>query len=117
MTTAPSPGKHTPRPPMSRETLEARAMQRAHDQHVYIRAIPGQPGYYRTRSKSNPRERYFLVVGPDGILGCSCEGFTRRQSCKHASALQGRLAREAIRSKPEAPALTAADLLYASEGR
>ncbi len=84
------------RPPMSRETLEARALERARDEHVHIFQVPGRPGFYRTRSRSDPSERHSLVAGPDGIVGCSCSGFYYRESCKHVEQLKNRLAREAL---------------------
>ncbi len=88
-----------PRPPLSREALEARALERARDEHIHIFQVPGRPGFYRTRSRSNPRERHSLVVGPDGIIGCSCDGFYYRESCKHVEQLKNRLAREAIEAR------------------
>ena len=86
------------RAPMERATLEARAMQRARCEHVHIFAIAHHPGCYVTKSKSNPSERYALVAGLDGIVGCSCKGFEYRQSCKHVEALKARLAREVAAS-------------------
>jgi hypothetical protein len=83
---------------MSRETLQARAMQRASDERVRIFAVPGRPNCYIVKSHSDPSERYYLVAGPGGAVGCSCKGFEFRQSCKHAEALKMRLGREAIRS-------------------
>ncbi len=80
---------------MNQATLEARAIARSHDEHVYIRQVPGRPNIYTTRSKSDPHEHYSLVAGPDGIIGCSCKGFYYRESCKHVEALKNRLAREA----------------------
>jgi hypothetical protein len=81
---------------MNQTTLEARAQQRAHTEHVHIFAVAGRSDCYITKSKSGPAERYHLVAGPDGIVGCSCCGFEYRQSCKHAEALKNRLAREAV---------------------
>lgn len=72
--------------------MTARAIQRAHDEHVYIRRT-ARPNVYSTVSKSNPSEHYTLVVG-DGILACSCKGFEFRKCCKHVEALRNRLARE-----------------------
>lgn len=84
---------------MSEAQLLARAAQRAREEHVHVFAVAGQPGHYLTKSKSNPGERYNLVVGNDGIVGCSCKGFEYRCVCKHASALEARLAREQIRAE------------------
>jgi hypothetical protein len=81
---------------MNQTTLEARAQQRAHTEHVHIFAVAGRPGCYVTKSKSDPSERYHLVAGPDGIVGCSCRGFEYRQSSKHADALKNRLGREMV---------------------
>jgi hypothetical protein len=81
---------------MNQTTLQARAQQRASEQHIHIFAVSGRPGCYVTKSKSDPAERYHLVAGPDGIVGCSCRGFEYRQSCKHAEALKNRLARETV---------------------
>ena len=82
---------------MTRNELEARANQRAHDEHVHIFAVPGRPGVYTTRSKSEPDKRYTLVAR-DGVTACSCRGFEYRNSCKHVEALRNRLAREARRA-------------------
>jgi hypothetical protein len=80
---------------MTTAELQARAIQRAHDEHVYIRRTP-RPGVYHTRSKSEPVFRHTLVVeGSD--VACSCRGYEYRQSCKHVEALRNRLAREASR--------------------
>jgi hypothetical protein len=85
------------RPPMSLVEQQARAIARAHDERVHIFAVPGRPGVYVTRSKSNPSERYSLVA-LDGIVACSCKGYEHRKVCKHVAALENRLAREATRS-------------------
>jgi hypothetical protein len=77
--------------------LQARAIQRAHDERVHIFRVPGRPGVYRTRSKSNPYRRHTLVAR-DGVEACSCRGFEYRKNCKHVEALRNRLAREAGRS-------------------
>ena len=90
MTTAQSV---THRSPMTPETLSARAIQRAFDQRVRVFPLSGRPGCYVARSKTDPSIRYTLVVGPEGVIGCSCQGFAYRQSCKHAEALRNRLAR------------------------
>jgi hypothetical protein len=82
---------------MSTATIEARAQQRAHTEHVHIFAVAGRPGVYVTKSKSDPSERYSLLAGHNGTVGCSCKGFAYRQSCKHAEALKNRLGREAAR--------------------
>lgn len=95
--TTQSPRQSSPHPRMSEAQVEARANQRAYDQRVHIFAVPGRPGVYTTKSKSDPRERYALHV-LDGIVACSCTGFAYRRSCKHAEALKNRLAREAARA-------------------
>jgi hypothetical protein len=41
---------------MSRETLQARAMQRAVDERVHIFAVAGRPNCYVVRSHSNPAQ-------------------------------------------------------------
>jgi hypothetical protein len=82
---------------MNQTTLQARAQQRAHMEHVHIFSVPGRAGSYITKSKSSPTERYSLVAGYNGEVGCSCKGFGYRGSCKHAEALKNRLAREAAR--------------------
>jgi hypothetical protein len=76
--------------------LDARAHQRAYEQRVHIFAVPGRPGVYTTRSKSEPRVRYSLFANGDDVA-CSCAGFSFRQSCKHSEALKNRLGREATR--------------------
>src|SRR5947209_6618459 len=73
--------------------LKARALDRAYNQRVHIFSVPGRPGIYVTRSKSEPRERYNLVADGD-IVACSCKGFQYREVCKHSEALRNRLARE-----------------------
>ncbi len=78
---------------MSRVELEARAISRAHDQHVYIRKVAGRPGVYQARSKSEQSAKYTLVANAWGTA-CSCKGFRYRQSCKHVEALRNRLGRE-----------------------
>jgi hypothetical protein len=88
---------------MSSETLQARAMQRASDERVHIFAVPGRPNCYLVKSHSNPADRYYLVAGPGGAVGCSCKGFEYRQSCKHAEALKMRLGRDASRSPQSGP--------------
>ena len=117
MTTAQSNAKRTPRLPISREALQARAIQRAHDQHTHIFALPGRPNCYVAKSRGNLTERYYLVAGPDGVVGCSCKGFEYRQSCKHAEALKTRLARQAVRA-PDSDSSTAqaSDLLWNEGG-
>src|SRR5579884_4026900 len=67
-----------PRPHMTDAELEARAHARAYDQRVHIFSIPGRPGVYITRSKSDPRKRYSLVAR-DGIVACSCRGYEHRK--------------------------------------
>ncbi len=84
------------RPPMTQAELEARAHARAYEQRVHIFRVPGRPGVYITRSKSEPRERYSLVAR-DGIVACSCKGYEHRKVCKHSAALLNRLAREGTR--------------------
>jgi hypothetical protein len=80
---------------MTTAQLQARALTRAYEQHVHIFSVPGRPGVYVTRSKSEPRERYNLVVDGD-IVACSCKGYEYRACCKHSEALRNRLAREAV---------------------
>jgi hypothetical protein len=81
---------------MTSAELLARAHARAHDEHIYIRAVPNRPGYYTARSRSLPRVRHSLVaLGSD--VACSCAGFYHRRSCKHVEALRNRLAREGRR--------------------
>jgi hypothetical protein len=78
---------------MTQAELQARAHARAHEEHIYIRAVQNRPGYYTTRSRSRPSRRYTLVaIGND--IACSCLGFYYRRSCKHVEALRNRLARE-----------------------
>jgi hypothetical protein len=83
---------------MDQTTLEARAQARAREEHVHIFAVPGRPGCYITKSKSDPAERYNLVA-KDGIEACSCRGFAYRRSCKHVEALRNRLAREQVQAQ------------------
>lgn len=78
---------------MTTAELQARANQRAHNEHVYICAVPGRPDVYTTRSKSEPTARYYLAR-LDGDAACSCKGYEYRKSCKHVEALKNRLARE-----------------------
>jgi hypothetical protein len=89
-------------------------MQRAFDERLHIFAVPGRPNCYVVRSRSDPAERYHLVAGPGGAVGCSCRGFEYRQSCKHAEALMMRLGREQSRSSPAASSLEpqASDVLW-----
>lgn len=94
---------------MTTAELQARALQRAYEQHIHIFAVPGRPGVYITRSKSDPYTRYSLIAR-DGELACSCPGFAYRGNCKHAEALENRLAREATqgrRSQQRDPLLAA----------
>lgn len=78
---------------MSAAELRARAHERAFDEHIYIRAAPNRPGYYTTRSRTDPRRRYTIVaIGND--VACSCRGFAYRRHCKHVEALCNRFARE-----------------------
>ena len=53
--------------------------------------MPGRPGVYTTRSKTEPRRRYSLVAR-DGVVACNCRGYEYRKVCKHSSALLNRLA-------------------------
>ena len=65
------------RPPMSRLELEARASQRAHDERVHIFAVPGQPGVYRTSSKSEPGVKHHaapVCLGGLLTIGASLAG-------------------------------------------
>ncbi len=78
---------------MTTAELQARAIARAHDEHVYIRRVANRTGVYTARSRSNPRRRYMLV-DRDGVQACSCPGFNNRASCKHVEGLRQRLARE-----------------------
>src|SRR5438132_1186703 len=63
---------------MTMAELRARALTRAYDQRVHIFSVPGRPGVYVTRSKSEPHERYNLVVEEDAVA-CSCRGFQYRE--------------------------------------
>jgi hypothetical protein len=78
---------------MTTAELQARAIARAHDEHIYIRRVPNRPGVYTARSRTNPRRRYMLV-DRDGVQACTCIGFANRGSCKHVEGLRNRLARE-----------------------
>ncbi|HLZ70096.1 MAG TPA: hypothetical protein VKV26_09345 [Dehalococcoidia bacterium] len=78
---------------MTTAELQARAIARAHDEHIYIRRVTNRPGVYTARSRTNPHRRYILV-DRDGTQACSCPGFTNRASCKHVEGLRQRLARE-----------------------
>jgi hypothetical protein len=98
---------------MSLAEMEARAAQRAHDEHVHIFAVPGRPGVYQTTSKSEPGKKYTLV-SKNGIEACSCRGYEYRRSCKHIEALRNRLAREA-RKANVTPIRATVDLLYGPE--
>lgn len=91
---------------MSAIELQARALQRAYDERVHIFAVPGRPGVYITRSKSQPRRRHTLIAADD--VACSCRGFEYRKSCKHAEALKNRLARERLARRRHARSLTEA---------
>jgi len=89
----------------------ARAIQRAHNEHIYIRQVRNRPGVYTTWSRSEPRRRYILVLDEDGTIACSCRGFYYRKVCKHSEGLRNRLARErGLRHAPPAqqPLLPAA---------
>src|SRR4051794_34667496 len=90
MTTA-SPSQSS-RSPMCQAELEARAIARAREERVRIRAT-ARPGVYTTVSKSAPSKRYTLVSS-DGVEACSCKGYEYRRSCKHVEALRNRLARK-----------------------
>ena len=90
--------------------LEARAHQRAYDEHVHIFSVPGREGVYTTKSKSEPYVRYSLVAR-DGEVACSCAGFAYRQSCKHLEALKNRLGRESARRGGGAPSGAPAQIL------
>lgn len=78
--------------------LDVRAAQRAHTEHVHIFAVPGLPGRYVTKSKSDTAERYALVAC-GGDVACSCKGYRYRHECKHAAALRARLARETVQTQ------------------
>lgn len=97
---------------MTTAELQARAIQRAHDEHVYVRRT-GREGVYTTRSRSEPGRTYTLVDA-DGIQACSCKGFEYRQSCKHVEALRNRLARESRRGQLSSLPLATAGDLYAA---
>jgi hypothetical protein len=94
---------------MSRAELEARAIARAHAEHVHIRRTE-RANVYSTCSKSEPGVKHTLVADGE-LVACSCKGFEYRQSCKHAEALRNRLAREAAKSAP-AVSHRAVALLY-----
>ena len=94
---------------MTAAELQARAIQRAADQHVHIFKT-ARPGVYTTKSKADPTARYTLVTR-DGIVACSCKGFEYRQCCKHSEALRNRLARESVRT--QRPAAQISDLYAA----
>ena len=95
---------------MSGAELQARALARAHDERVHIFKVPGRPGVYFTRSKSEPCRRHSLVVKGDEVA-CSCRGYQYRQSCKHAEALRNRLAREAVDARRQAATATGQETL------
>jgi hypothetical protein len=97
---------------MTTAELEARAAQRAREQHVHIFAIPGRPGYYQTSSKSESGVKYVMVVR-DSEIACACKGFAWRHSCKHVSALEARLAREHIAAERTARKASTSDLYAA----
>ncbi len=106
----------TQRTPMSEAEKEARARSRAREQHVHIFAVPGRPGVFTTKSKSDPSERYDLVAR-DGVIACSCRGFEYHKACKHSQQLLSRLGREAARTSTAvdtpAPRRAVASDLYA----
>lgn len=78
---------------MTTAELQARAIARAHDEHIYIRKVTNRPGVYTALSRTNPHRRYTLV-DRDGVQACTCKGFANRSSCKHVEGLRARLARE-----------------------
>lgn len=91
--------KYGPSDPEQRRLMFlAWANDRAHDQRVRILRVPGRPGVYRTRSKSDPNSWYTLVTDETGYVACSCLGFFHRQWCKHEQQLRNRLGREAQKS-------------------
>jgi hypothetical protein len=87
---------------MTAAELQARAIARAHNEHVYIRSVPNRPGVYTARSRTDPHRRYVLV-DRDGEQGCSCAGFAHRRCCKHVEGLRNRLAREGRRITSTTP--------------
>jgi hypothetical protein len=66
---------HSRKEPMSRAELEARAIQRAKDEHVHIRRT-ARPGVSYT------------LVSRDGVEACSCKSYAYRGGCKHVEALR-----------------------------
>ncbi|HZQ36778.1 MAG TPA: SWIM zinc finger family protein [Dehalococcoidia bacterium] len=104
------------RSPMSQAEQAARATARAHSEHVHIFAVPGRPGVYTTKSKSDPSERHSLVVDGE-LVACSCKGFEYRRCCKHSQALINRLAREAVAAQRQVAARPRAQVsdLYGPE--
>lgn len=87
---------------MTAGELQARAAQRASDEHIHIFKVAGVADLYTTKSKSDGSQRYFLSI-TGGYIGCACRGFEYRKSCKHALALAKRAAREGIAARLPEP--------------
>lgn len=87
---------------MTASEMTARAAQRASDEHVHIFKVQSIPDLYRTKSKSDPKDSYFLSIA-GGYIGCACKGFEYRKSCKHAVALLKRCQREGIAARLPEP--------------
>lgn len=86
---------------METTELEVRANAKAHEKHVHIFAVPGRPGVFVTKSKSDPTQKYYLAVSRNTVA-CNCKGFMSRRSCLHVEALRNRLGRES-QAAHEAP--------------
>jgi hypothetical protein len=89
--------------PMTTETKQVRAIERAKTERVRLYSVEGRPDVYRTRSKSDPTVHYTVAYNRGaGVVCCSCKGYENHGCCKHSEALASKIAREAKRTNRKA---------------
>ena len=87
---------------MSRETLEARARQRALDQEILPLAGTNGREYLAQSVTTEPDAHWHLWLDDNGQPHCNCPGFTHRQSCKHVERLKMHLDERRIAEEAKA---------------
>ena len=67
----------------------ARARER-----VRVVKLAGTNRYLAVSRSLEPGAYFELFISPSGHIRCSCPGYTYRRLCKHAKAVEQRLAKE-----------------------
>ncbi|MBI3965670.1 MAG: SWIM zinc finger family protein [Chloroflexi bacterium] len=90
---------------MTQLELARRARERARTQRIRVFRVAGtERDEYVSRSRGAEPGAYWRLWVEDEIVHCSCPGYTYRQSCKHAAALELRRERARLRGAREVAA-------------